>query len=359
MTGLSSVVSGKDWYGKCGCNCGRCPGFAGNARTDADRQYCSDGWAKYLGARLNQSSIRCRGCQTLEPWKAGYLLPDRGCVIRPCAIESGAKTCANCSAFPCGAHGRDIDRAQVAERLGETIPEDDYLAFIEPYERVKHLEEIRAALAPEDTLVAPAAVKPIRARVARFPDDLALPKEEAMALAAVHKLIVDIQSARADTYACHLVRKRRRPHMLGLLWAAACYGDLVENERVQLVLDGTVHGERPEVNWFVRKRDNAFFGAVRQAARLLEDLGVRWEFVSLRDGWLFRISLDERAGGQPALEALKRYVSWLVEQHGDPTYARNSRYKGEAYARFARADMRGVGTASPGPRVLQGPGLAG
>jgi hypothetical protein len=342
MTGRSSAVSRKDWYGKCGCNCGRCPGFAGNAGTDADRQRCSDGWAKYLGARLKASSIRCRGCQAPEPWKDGYLLPDRGCVIRPCAVESGLKTCANCSKFPCGVHGRDIDRAEVAERLGETIPEDDYLAFIEPYERVKHLEEIRAALDPEDILP-PAEVKPIRARVASFPDDLLLPQEEAAALAAVHKLVVDIQSARAGTYARQLLCKRRRPHMLGLLWAAGYYGDLVENERVQLVLDGTVHGERPEASWFVRKRDNGFFGAVRQAAWLLQDLGVCWEFVSLRDGWLFKLSFDERAGGQPALEALKRYVAGLAEQHGEPTYAGDSRYKGEAYARFARADMTGLG----------------
>lgn len=342
MTDLSSAVSGKDWYGKCGCNCGRCPGFAGNARTDADQQYCSDGWAKYLGARLKASSIRCRGCQAAEPWKDGYLLPDRGCVIRPCAVESGLRTCANCSKFPCGAHGRDIDRAEVAERLGEAIPEDDYLAFIEPYERVKHLEGIRATLDAEDTLVPPAEVKPIRARVARFPDDLPLPKEAAAALAAVHKLIVDVQSARADTVARHLLCKRRRPHMLGLLWATGCYGDLVENERMQLVLDGAVHGKRPEANWFVRKRDNGFFGAVRQAAQLLEDLGARWEFASLGDGWLFKLSFDERAGGQPTLEALKRYVARLVEQHGEPTYAGSSRYKGEAYARFARADMVGL-----------------
>jgi hypothetical protein len=240
-------------------------------------------------------------------------------------------------------HGRDIDRAEVTERLGETIPEDDYLAFIEPYERVKHLEEVRAALAPEDTLVPAAAAKPIRARVARFPDALPLSEGEVAALAAVYKLVVDVQSARADTVAHHLLRKRRRPHMLGLLWASGCYGDLVENERVQLVLDGAVHGKRPEANWFVRKRDNSFFGAVRQAARLLQDLGVRWEFVSLRDGWLFKLSFDERAGGQPALEALKRYIARLVEQHGEPTYAGSNRYKGEAYARYIRADMTGLG----------------
>jgi len=337
-----SRTGGKDWYGKCGCNCGHCPGFAGNARTDADRQYCSDGWARYLGARLKASSIRCLGCQAPEPWKDGYLLPDRGCVIRPCAVASGLETCANCSRFPCGAHGQDIDRAAVAERLGEAIPEDDYLAFIEPYERVKHLHEIRATLST-DHIRPPAEVKPIRARVAGFPKELASREGERAAFAAVHKLIADIQSARADTVARQLVRKRRRPHMLGLLWAAGCYGDLVENECVQLVVDGAVHGDRPEANWFVRKRDFGFHGAVRQAAQLLEDLGLRWEFASLGDGWLFKLSFDERAGGQPALEALQRYVAALAEQHGEPSYAGGSRYKGEAYARFARADMTGLG----------------
>jgi hypothetical protein len=52
--------------------------------------------------------------------------------------------------------------------------------------------------------------------------------------------------------------------------------------------------------------------------------------------WLFKLSFDERTGGQTVLEALKRYVAGLVEQHGEPTYAGSCRYKGEAYARFAK-----------------------
>ena len=57
--------------------------------------------------------------------------------------------------------------------------------------------------------------------------------------------------------------------------------------------------------------------------------------------WLFKLSFAKCAGGQTALEALKRCVAGLVAQYGEPTYAGSCCYKGEAYARFARADIAG------------------
>jgi hypothetical protein len=45
------------------------------------------------------------------------------------------------------------------------------------------------------------------------------------------------------------------------------------------------------------------------------------------------------AGGVPVLQALKHYVTALVDTFGEPDYAGRARYKGEAYVRFSKADM--------------------
>lgn len=329
----------KDLFGKCGVNCGRCPGFAGNARTGEDRQWCSDGWAKYIGARLKPESIHCLGCQAPEPWKSGSILPDRNCIIRPCAVKTGVETCAQCSAYPCGAHSPDMDREKIAARLGTPIPEKDYLAFIEPYEGCKHLDQIRASLSPEEIMPV-AEVKPIRAKITAFPDDLPCSEEEISAFRAVHGLLVKVLTAPADVYARQLTLKRRRPHMLGLLWVLGLYGELKEEDGSQLlVLDGTTYGSRKECGWLVRKRDNSFHGVTQQAARFLEDLKVHCEFVPLKRGWLLKLSFGEEAGGKAALDALKRYAVGLGEKYGEPLYAGNTRFKGEAFARFSKVDM--------------------
>jgi hypothetical protein len=56
----------RDLYSKCGCNCSHCPAFKENAKTMEDKRRCSEGWAKYLGAKLKPDSIQCEGCQAKE-----------------------------------------------------------------------------------------------------------------------------------------------------------------------------------------------------------------------------------------------------------------------------------------------------
>jgi hypothetical protein len=153
----------KDLFSKCGCNCGRCPSYKENLQADEDRQRCSDGWYKYLGFRLSPGKLRlCDGCQTPDDENP---VRYQNCYVRRCAVRNGVETCAHCSGYPC----EDVPkvslstdaRKRTAARLGTPIPEEDYLAFIEPYEGLKHLDEIRASLAPEDIVeMARVSVKP-------------------------------------------------------------------------------------------------------------------------------------------------------------------------------------------------------
>lgn len=331
----------RDLYAKCGVNCGRCPSFRENLQNEEDRRRCSDGWAKYLGFRLSPAKLlRCDGCQAPDDENP---VRYQNCHVRRCAVRTGVGTCAHCSAYPCeevptvslsaGA------RERIAARVGTSITDKDYLTFIEPYEGTEHLDHIRASLAPAD-VVDKAEVRPIRARIVDFPQDLRFSAQEASALRAVHGLLEHVRSAPAETYARQLLSQRRRPHMLGLLWVVGLYGELEQNDGWQLVLDGTTYGSRKECAWLVRKRDNSLYGAARQAATLLEDCSVRWEFVPSEEGWLLKLSLGEEAAGEAAVRALKQYAVRLAEQHGEPVYVGSCRLKGEAFSLFSKADMR-------------------
>ena len=145
----------KDIYGKCGCNCGQCPAFEPNIKSDDDRKATARGWSRYFGINFRKHDwIICRGCQAPEPWKGGYQLPDRGCYIRPCVIFNEFKTCAYCSEFACeelvGRMPDETFRARIEKRLGERMPEKDYRLYVKPYEAIKNSRDLHEKLKPKD-----------------------------------------------------------------------------------------------------------------------------------------------------------------------------------------------------------------
>jgi len=103
-------------------------------------------------------------------------------------------------------------RERTAARLGTPIPEEDYLTFIEPYEGLKHLDEIRASLVPEDVVeMTKVSVKP---KLVDFPDDLSFSKEETSAFGALHRLVAAVGAVDGVSYARQAVLKKKRRHLL-------------------------------------------------------------------------------------------------------------------------------------------------
>jgi hypothetical protein len=331
----------RDLFAKCGNNCGRCALYAGNL-TDEKREWCASGMARYINWRPKPENLRqCAGCQAIKGFH--YI---KNCPVRLCAQHNGVKNCAHCAAFPCPevpTVSVSVDyRAQVTDRLGSLIPEEDYQAFIEPYEGMRHLHEIRESLGPED-IVEIKEVRPLRTRLAGFPDDLISSEEDRDGFRALHQLMTDVLTGRADRYVRQIMLKKRRRLILTLLWVFGRYGGLTADGS-QLVIDGEVHRSSADFGAIVRKRDNALHGAAAASVGLLKDLDVRIEHEPLtKKTWRLRMSVgdDARAGGM--LEALKDYTSALVEAYGEPVYAGSGRYKGEAFACFSKADMRVLG----------------
>jgi hypothetical protein len=323
----------KDLFSKCGANCGRCPAYRENVKTDEDKQRCSDGWHKYLGVRLNVQRCYCDGCQTPDNENPVLVYGRYGCKIRRCAVFNGVETCAHCSAYPC----EDVrtqfsfdseSRAKIAARLGTPIPEEEYLTFIEPYELHKHLDEICASLTPEDIVeMTPVSVK---SKVIEFPDDLPFPQEPFKAL---HRLLATVGTVEGISHARQEVLKKRRQHLLKILWAFGRFGEFSEEGGSHLAIDSET---------YLAEKIQSSYSQVMDYFKTLEEHGVHCEHVPLTEegwltpkgalrkgGWLMKLSFGNEAGGAPTLKALQSYTAKLHEKHGK-----------RAFRYFSRADMR-------------------
>jgi hypothetical protein len=315
----------------CGTNCSGCPSYEENLLTDEDRQRCSDGWYRYHGFRLSPDKLRrCVGCQAPDYEDSEHYIIN--CNKRRCALFNSIETCAQCSAYPCEIFGLgpDFSREQVEARLGTPIPEDDYLAFVEPYEGVKHLDEIRASLEPEDVVeMAPVSLEP---RLADFPGDLPFSEGEEAAYERLYRLLGAIGTASGISYAWREVLKKRRRHLLKMLWAFGRFGELDEVGPC-LVLDSKT---------YLAQRIHSNYLVVKDYFEALSEYGVRCEHISVeedgwltptnalrKDGWYMRMSFDEDVGGVSVLEALQTYTFKLGEVYGK-----------NAFRRFSRADMQ-------------------
>ena len=325
----------KDLFSKCGCNCGRCPSYKENLQTDEDRQRCSDGWYKYLGFRLSPGKLRlCDGCQAPDDENP---VRYQNCYVRRCAVRNDVETCAHCSVYPCEdvKNLHEIQRAdageRIAARLGTPIPEEDYLIFIEPYEGIKHLDEIRASLGPEDIVeMTKVSVKP---GLVDFPDDLPFSEEETSAFEALHRLLAAVESVNGVSYARQAALKKRRRHLLKLLWAFGRFGEPKEEGGSHLVIDSET---------YLAQKIHSSYSRVKDYFKALGKYGVHCEHVPLieegwltpggalrKRGWLMKMSFDDDASGVSALEALQSYTAKLHEKHGE-----------RAFRYFSKADRR-------------------
>jgi len=322
----------KNLFGKCGANCGRCPAYKENVKTDKARQRGRDLWAKYLGFRTTPKRMYCDGCQT--PDVRNPVLINPRCIIRKCTIENGIANCAYCYKYPCKElRVRSyVDREWAEARLGAPMSEGDYLACIEPYEGLKHLDKIRAFLKPED--IVDHKVPAAKPRIVDFPDDLPISKEETSAFKALYRLLANMKSISADTYIRQAVLERRKQWIFEFLWAGGLFGELGDS---YIAVDGEKLSAQKVPYWMDLE-------IVRRHFKILKEFGVHCEHVPLtkkknswltarghlrKKGWFIRMSFDRKAGDVATLKAFKSYVTKLDEKYGK-----------KAFRYFSNVDMQ-------------------
>jgi len=125
---------------RCGYRCDLCLAYRPNVeRSPSNRQILSDGWHRYFGFRIPAEQILCDGCRAENP-----CLIDKKCPVRPCVLERGLTSCAECPEYACEKlSDRLVVFENVAAKFPEAIPAADRARFIAPYENKARLDNLR------------------------------------------------------------------------------------------------------------------------------------------------------------------------------------------------------------------------
>jgi hypothetical protein len=122
----------------CGYRCDLCPAYHENLKSDEDRKRVSGDWDKYYDHHEEPENVDCKGC------KAGVREGNVNCVVRPCAIEKGVPTCAECGKFACEIIQKQMDAIKpIARKHRDTMPPEDYDRYVAPYESEERLRKLK------------------------------------------------------------------------------------------------------------------------------------------------------------------------------------------------------------------------
>lgn len=340
---MSKLVAG------CGIDCGAClwgPYPRKGMTAEKFERYRSNA-QRILGYMPIKTP--CLTCQTPDSKiPKGSKLPNRKCLIRQCVDKTGVANCAYCSRFPCEtvkATGGAWNRENIEKKLGAPISEEEYHAFVEPFEGVSRLEAIRASLKPEE-IVEPAKAPTSETRITDFPENLPFSKEETASFRAVHKLLATVKHSSlglrdTDAFAQHHRLENRRAHVLRFLWILGRHGKFEKEKSSHVVVDAKSY----EANRGSEKT-LAIWSFVKDIVfEVLSEFGVYCERVGLKGvkeedlvtgtgylrskGWVIKMSFEKKIGGTAALKALQTYTRKLDEEYGK-----------KAFQHFSDADMR-------------------
>jgi hypothetical protein len=237
------------------------------------------------------------------------------------------------------------NRKTIEEKLGAPLSQEEYHAFVEPFEGISRLEAIHASLKPEE-IVEPAKMPTIEARIVDFPENLPFSKEETAAFKAIHGLLATLQRSSlglrdTGTFGQHYKLEYLRAHVLRFLWVLGNYGKFEKEKSAPLMIDARTYlasrgSEKTLAIWSFLK-DTVF--------RVLSEFGVSCERIASkgvkeedlvtgtdylrRTGWIIKMSFDEKIGGTAVLNALQTYTRKL-----------NKGYGKTAFKHFQDVDMR-------------------
>jgi len=237
------------------------------------------------------------------------------------------------------------NRKIIEEKLGAPLSEEEYQAFVEPFEGISRLEAIHASLKPEK-IVEPAKMPAIETRIVDFPENLPFSKEETAAFKAVHGLLTTLQRSSlglrdTDTFGQHYKLENRRANILRFLWILGNHGKFEKEKSAPLVIDARTYlanrgNEKTLAIWSFLK-DTVFMvlsefevSCERIALKGVkeEDLATGTDYLR-STGWVIKMSFDEKIGGSAALKALQAYARRVDEKYGK-----------KAFQHFQDADMR-------------------
>lgn len=329
---------------KCGIDCGTCPWGPYPRKNMTPEQF--DQYRNKGKQILGYMPIKtpCATCQTPDKKiPKTSKLPSKKCLIRKCVDKAGILNCAYCSMFPCDtlkATAGLWNRKSIETKLGAPLSEQDYHSFVEPFEGLNRLANIRSSLKP-DQIIEPPKATISTIKIVDFPDNM--PFKGGASFKAVHNLLAAIEDSslglkNTDAFAQQHKLERQKVHILRFLWILGNYGKLEENTHL------TVNAETYQSNRRQQKTLSILSFVKDIVFKALADFGVCCELVALngvkvedlttgtgylrKRGWVMKISFEEKIGGTASLKALQTFTHRLDQKYGT-----------RAFQHFRQTDM--------------------
>jgi len=225
----------KEKISLCGFNCGICPGYKDNLKTDKNRKLVDEGWKKFH---------RTSGWIYKEPYCEGcFNIPEKAplwsrCPIRRCVLTNNVENCGYCPDYPCPRIENMIYvTKKIATRTRKSGTKDDFKKFALPYLGEQKLEEINKQFI---TTIQNIEFQPVNTHTVKFPQDLNLethiePEKFIEALQYLHSTLESISTLHWKTPGGREQELKRNKETLKFLWIIGRYGELITNNGEPLI----------------------------------------------------------------------------------------------------------------------------
>lgn len=316
-------------------NCAKCPWSPITRKHISDEEIPK--MRKQAKAILGFSPTEkpCLLCLTLDEkiskkdathWHARFR---KGCQVRKCVTNMGIKNCAYCSRFPCDfeqAHGGTWTREAYEKKHGRPLTDEEYHRFIEPFEAVTRLQQIRKELR-SDEIVEAKTVPLLKVEVVDFPASLS--GARAASFKQLHSVLKTLKESTLSGVDADLAIQQRRlqnrvKYLFRFLWIFAIHGKLQETNGKALVVDPDVYKSNrgsETALMSVSTLENVIFpnlvkaGMKAEIDKLDKDWKVPTGYLRIR-GWEMKLVFTKKIGGLAGLKALYEYGKALLKKYG-------------------------------------------
>lgn len=343
VNNLMQVVS------KCGNICSSCPWGAWIRKNQSGEEW--DSFAKDVKKYTGYTPTKnpCHGCQTPTEnlsKHVGIHRYLRGCSIRKCALNNGIMNCAYCSRYPCDRikmQNISNSRENAEKRIGESIPDDKYLAYIRVFEGRKTLDEIRKNLKPDQ-------IQDVKTVDEKTSNVLAFPKinKKHQKYKKLHDLLSVILNFKfglsdTDTTASHEIVTVNISIMMRILWILASYGTIngevisVDSISIYIHKEGTSGFPHSEMAWkmwldFLSKigiKGKLKFVPIDKSKLTTPTGALREKIPGSNDpSYYLDVTFSKKLGGIDTIKLLQSYAIELESKYGK-----------KAFFKFMKADM--------------------
>ncbi|MFX1283920.1 MAG: DUF3795 domain-containing protein [Promethearchaeota archaeon] len=301
----------------CGFNCGICPAYKVNLKTDEDRKLVDEGWKKFhrTGGWIYKEPY-CEGCFNV-PEKAPLW---SRCPIRRCVLTNKVENCGYCPDYPCSRLKNIIYiTKKIAERTKKSGTKDDFEKFALPFLGEQKLEEMHQEFIKT---VQNNEFQPVNAHTIIFPEELNLKtfsetqielEKSIETLQYLHTTLESMLTLHCKTPGGQEQELKQNKENLKFLWVIGRYGKLITSTD-----ESSIEITAKEIKKYLK------YGKYRTTNKLetLARHGIKGDFIEDKITIMFTKKPD-------AAFALQKYITTLLENISER----------RAFTKFWKADM--------------------